>query len=80
MKVLTAPRIERCSDCHSCSLACARFIHKSLSWDTAGIRIASSGGLSTGSRLESALHACRPRVRQHAPPALTLSEKAAEWW
>lgn len=48
MKVLLAPRMERCIGCHSCSLACARLVHKRLSWDTAGIRIASSGGLSTG--------------------------------
>jgi len=48
MKILTAPRMERCIGCHSCSLACARLVHKLLSWDTAGIRIRSSGGLSTG--------------------------------
>ena len=48
MKVLSTPRMERCIGCHSCSLACARLIHKRLSWDTAGIRIGSSGGLSTG--------------------------------
>ena len=48
MKILTTPRMERCIGCHSCSLACARLVHKRLSWDTAGIRIASSGGLSTG--------------------------------
>jgi len=48
VKILTAPRMERCIGCHSCSLACARLVHKNLSWNTAGIRIASSGGLSTG--------------------------------
>ena len=34
MKILTAPRMERCIGCHSCSLACARLVHKFLSWDT----------------------------------------------
>jgi Fe-S-cluster-containing hydrogenase component 2 len=29
-------------------MACARLVHKALSWDMAGIRISSSGGLSTG--------------------------------
>jgi len=28
MKILTAPRMERCIGCHSCSLACARQVHK----------------------------------------------------
>ena len=28
MKILTAPRMERCIGCHSCSLACARLVHK----------------------------------------------------
>ena len=40
--------MERCIGCHSCSLACARLVHKCLSWENAGIRIQSSGGLSTG--------------------------------
>ncbi len=48
MKLLTTPRMDRCIGCHSCSLACARLIHKNLSWSTSGIRIHSSGGLSTG--------------------------------
>ncbi len=47
-KILTTPRMERCIGCHSCSLACARLVNRRLSWDTAGIRIVSSGGLSTG--------------------------------
>ena len=47
MKILTAPRMDRCIGCHSCSLACARLLHRRLSWDTAGIRIHSSGGLTT---------------------------------
>lgn len=48
MKLLTTPRMDRCIGCHSCSLACARLVHKQLSWSHAGIRIHSSGGLSTG--------------------------------
>lgn len=47
MKILTTPRMERCIGCHICSLACARLVHKRISWDTAGIRIQSSGGIST---------------------------------
>ena len=41
MKTLVASRMETCIGCHSCSLACARLVHRRLSWDTAGIRIAS---------------------------------------
>ena len=48
MKVLRPVRMERCIGCHSCSLACARLVHGNLSWNTAGIRVGSSGGLSTG--------------------------------
>lgn len=48
MKILTTPRMDRCIGCHSCSLACARLLHQRLSWETAGIRIQSSGGLTTG--------------------------------
>jgi Fe-S-cluster-containing dehydrogenase component len=59
MKLLKAPRMERCIGCHSCSLACARLVHKTLSWSTAGIRIKSSGGLSTGFEARVCL-ACDP--------------------
>ena len=48
MKQLLAPRMDQCIGCHSCSMACARLIHNRLSWSAAGIRIQSSGGLSTG--------------------------------
>lgn len=48
MKRLKAVRMERCIGCHCCSLACARLVHQRLSWETAGVRIQSSGGLSTG--------------------------------
>ena len=40
--------MEQCIGCHSCSMACARLVHRRLSWSSAGIRITSSGGLSTG--------------------------------
>lgn len=40
--------MERCIGCYSCSLACARLVHKTLSWNTAGIRISTAGGVSTG--------------------------------
>lgn len=48
MKILRAPRMDRCIGCHSCSLACARLVHKMLSWNTAGIRIESAGGITAG--------------------------------
>lgn len=48
MKILKASLMERCIGCHGCSLACARLVHNRLSWNTCGIRIRSSGGLSTG--------------------------------
>jgi Fe-S-cluster-containing hydrogenase component 2 len=48
MKQLITPRMDQCIGCHSCSLACARLVHKKISWNSAGIRIHSSGGLSTG--------------------------------
>jgi hypothetical protein len=59
MKILSTPRMERCIGCHSCSLACARLVHKQLSWDKAGIRIQSTGGLSTGFEAKPCL-ACDP--------------------
>lgn len=55
MKILTAPHMERCIGCHSCALACARLVHKCLSWETAGIRIHSTGGLSSGFTAERCL-------------------------
>ncbi len=59
MKILTTPAMNRCIGCHSCSLACARLVHRRLSWDTAGIRIRSSGGLTTGFTATHCL-ACSP--------------------
>lgn len=48
MKHLTTPRMDQCIGCKSCSLACARLVYKQISWNASGIRIHSSGGLSTG--------------------------------
>jgi len=59
MKILLAARMERCIGCNSCSLACARLVHKRLSWSSAGIRIHSSGGISTGFQALTCL-ACDP--------------------
>jgi Fe-S-cluster-containing hydrogenase component 2 len=59
IKCLKTPLMERCIGCHSCSLACARLVYKRLSWDTAGIRIFSSGGLSTGFEAKHCL-GCNP--------------------
>ncbi len=67
MKVLAASRIERCIGCHICSLACARLVHKCTSWDTSGIRIHSSGGLSTGFEAVYCL-ACDPAPCARACP------------
>ena len=74
MKIFTAPRMERCIGCHSCSLACARLVHKRLSWDTAGIRIFSSGGLSTGFVAYTCL-ACDPAPCAEVCPTGAFSQR-----
>lgn len=74
MKILTTPRMDRCIGCHSCSLACARLVHKRLSWDTAGIRIASSGGLSTGFEARACL-ACDPAPCVKACPTGAYTQR-----
>lgn len=48
MKRLKAVDMKKCIGCYSCSLACSREVHKSLSWIKSGIHIRSSGGISTG--------------------------------
>lgn len=48
MKRLKTVDMKKCIGCYSCSLACAREVHKSLSWTRSGIHIKSSGGISTG--------------------------------
>ena len=78
MKMLTAPRMERCIGCHSCSLACARLVHKNLSWNTAGIRIASVRRVvHRASRPAPASPATPPRARPPAPPVPSRSAPAA---
>ena len=74
MKILTTPRMERCIGCHSCSLACARLVHKRLSWDTAGIRIQSTGGLSTGFEAKPCL-ACDPAPCAAACPTGAFTQR-----
>ncbi len=74
MKKLTAPRIDRCIGCHSCSLTCARLVHKQISWDTAGIRIKSSGGLTTGFQAIYCL-ACNPAPCATACPTGAFSQR-----
>ena len=74
MKILTTPRLERCIGCHSCSLSCARLVHQRLSWDMAGIRVASSGGLSTGFEARTCL-ACNPAPCAVACPTGAYSQR-----
>ena len=59
MKILSASRMERCIGSHSCSLACARLVHKRLSWDMAGIRIQSTGGLRRKEKRDDPIPASR---------------------
>ena len=74
MKILTTPHMERCIGCQSCSLACARLVHRRLSWLTAGIRIKSSGGLSTGFTALTCL-ACDPAPCAAACPTDALTQR-----
>ncbi len=74
MKHLITPRLDQCIGCHSCSLACARLVHKKLSWNTAGIRIHSSGGLSTGFVAKRCL-ACEPAPCVEACPTDAYSQR-----
>lgn len=74
MKVLRASRMDRCIGCHSCSLACARLVHKHLSWNSAGIRIKSSGGITTGYEARLCL-ACDPAPCAAACPTDALTNR-----
>ncbi|MCB2181489.1 MAG: 4Fe-4S binding protein [Desulfobulbaceae bacterium] len=74
MKILTTPRMERCIGCHSCSLSCARLVHKRISWDISGIRIRSSGGISTGFEARHCL-ACNPAPCSLVCPTGAFSQR-----
>lgn len=74
MKLLRATRIERCVGCHSCSLSCARLVHHNISWSTAGIRIISSGGLSTGFEAKICL-GCDPAPCVKACPTGSYTQR-----
>ena len=74
MKALRPTQMERCIGCYSCSLACARLVHKSLSWHRAGIRIRSAGGLSTGFEAQLCL-ACDPAPCVAACPTDAFSQR-----
>ncbi|MDY7001120.1 MAG: 4Fe-4S binding protein [Thermodesulfobacteriota bacterium] len=74
MKILRATQMERCIGCHNCSLACARLVYKTLSWNKAGIRIHSAGGLSTGFEAVYCL-ACDPAPCALACPTEALSQR-----
>ncbi|MBA4357546.1 MAG: (Fe-S)-binding protein, partial [Desulfovibrio sp.] len=74
MKTFFAARMERCIGCQSCSIACARLVHKRLSWHTAGIRIGSSGGISTGFEARVCL-ACDPPPCAAACPTGSLTPR-----
>lgn len=70
MKILTAPRMDRCTGCHACSLACARLAHGLHSWLHAGVRVRLSGGHDGGFAADICT-ACDP-----APCAAACPEKA----
>jgi Fe-S-cluster-containing dehydrogenase component len=77
MKTLVAMRMDRCIGCQSCSLACARLVHGRLSWYTAGIRIGSSGGISTGFEARVCL-ACDPPPCAAACPTGALTPRKSD--
>src|SRR5512143_2253313 len=66
--------MERSICCHSCSPPSARLVHPNLSWTTAGIRIASPGGLSTGFGARTCL-ACDPAPCAAACPTGAYSQR-----
>ncbi len=74
MKILVANHMERCICCHSCSLACARLVHSALSWTHAGIRIHSSGGMTTGFEAKVCL-ACKDAACAKVCPSGALIQR-----
>ena len=74
MKILRASRMDRCIGCFSCSLTCARVVHKSVSWSRSGIRIHSAAGLSTGFEAQVCL-ACTHAPCAEACPTGAFSQR-----
>jgi Fe-S-cluster-containing hydrogenase component 2 len=74
MKQLATPRMDQCIGCQSCALACARLVHKKISWHTTGIRIHSAGGLSTGFTANRCL-ACDPAPCAAVCPTAAFSDR-----
>ncbi|MDR1855693.1 MAG: 4Fe-4S binding protein [Desulfovibrio sp.] len=74
MKHLKTPHMERCIGCQCCTMACARLVHKVHSWTTAGIRIRSSGGLTTGFEADVCV-ACDPAPCAAACPTAALTQR-----
>lgn len=74
MKILVANHMERCICCHSCSLACARLVYSTLSWTHAGIRIHSSGGMTTGFEAAVCL-ACKDAPCARVCPSGALTQR-----
>lgn len=67
--------MDQCIGCQSCSLACARLVHRILSWSSTGIRIKSSGGLSTGFLAVRCL-ACEPAPCASVCPTGAFRQRA----
>ncbi len=76
MKVLKASHIERCIGCQICAMTCARSVHNLLSWQTAGIRIKSSGGISTGFQAKYCMACKEPICAQQCPTGALSPRKS----
>ncbi len=74
MKILKAVAMEKCIGCQACSLACARLVHKRLSWSYSGIRVKTSGGLTTGFEAAICL-ACKPAACAKVCPTGACKER-----
>lgn len=67
MKKLVAARMERCIGCHTCTIICSMHVYKGSSWRLAGIRIRSTGGLSTGFEAVHCLSCPEPPCAEICP-------------